>query len=110
MRIFYGSRIVAACMLCSLVGNALGLFGASVYLHEVVTANGWTTSAVSGAVTLFYGVSALLLMPVGAGIRRYGPRPIIAFSGIALAGGVIEIGRAAVPWEAYLAFLCMGFG
>jgi hypothetical protein len=41
-----------ACMLCALVGNALGLFGAGVYLHEVVTANGWTTGLVSGTVTL----------------------------------------------------------
>jgi hypothetical protein len=32
--------------------RALGLFGAGVYLHEVVTANGWTTGPVSGAVTL----------------------------------------------------------
>jgi MFS family permease len=110
MCVFYGWWIVAACMLCSLVGNALGLFGAGVYLHEVVTANGWTTGLVSGAVTLFYMVSALLLIPVGSGIKRYGPRPIIALGGIALAGGVIEIGHATVPWEAYLAFLFMGIG
>jgi hypothetical protein len=70
MRIFHGWWIVAACMLCSLVGNALGLFGAGVYLHEVVTENGWTTGLVSGAVTLFYVVSALLLIPVGSGIKR----------------------------------------
>jgi hypothetical protein len=92
MRVFYGWWIVAACMVCSLVGNALGLFGAGVYLHEVVTANGWTTGLVSGAVTIFYAVSALLLIPVGSGIKRYGPRPFIALGGIALAAGVVEIG------------------
>jgi MFS family permease len=110
MRVFYGWWIVIACMLCALVGNALGLFGAGVYLHEVVTANGWATGLVSGAVTLLYVVSALLLIPVGIGIRRYGPRPIIALGGIALAAGVIEIGRASTPWQAYLAFLFMGIG
>ena len=65
MRVFYVWWIVAAYMLSALVGNALGLFGAGVYLHEVVTANGWTTGLASGAVVLFYLVSALLLMPVG---------------------------------------------
>ena len=110
MRVFYGWWIVTACMLSALVGNALGLFGAGVYLHQVVTANGWTTGLVSGAVTLFYVVSALLLIPVGIGIKRYGPRPIIASGGIALAGGVVEIGHATLPWEAYLAFLFMGIG
>jgi MFS family permease len=110
MRVFHGWWIVAACMLAALFGNALGLFGAGVYLHEVVKANGWTTGLVSGAVTLFYVVSALLLIPVGSGIRHFGPRPIIALAGIALAGGVIEIGQATVPWQVYLAFLWMGIG
>jgi MFS family permease len=110
MPLFYGWWIVAACMVAALVGNALGLFGAGVYLHAVVAANGWTTGLVSGAVTLFYVVSALLLIPVGSGINRFGPRPIIALGGIAMAGGVVGIGQATVPWEAYLAFLFMGIG
>src|SRR5258708_4086811 len=110
MRVFYGWWIVAACMLSALVGNALGLFGAGVYLHEVVTANGWTTGLVSGAVTVFYVVSALLLIPVGIAIKRYGPRPVVALGGSALAGGVIGIGHATAPWQAYLAFLLMGIG
>ncbi|MEY9180010.1 hypothetical protein ABIG06_001929 [Bradyrhizobium sp. USDA 326] len=88
MQVFFGWRMVAACMLCSLMGNALGLFGAGVYLHQVVTANGWTTGVVSGAVTMFHVASALLLIPVGSGIRNVGPRPIIAVSGVALACGV----------------------
>jgi MFS family permease len=110
MRVFHGWWIVAACLICSLVGNAFGLFGAGVYLHEVVTANGWTTGLVSGAVTLFYVVSALLLIPVGGAIRNYGPRPVIALGGIALAGGVVGIGHAGAPWQVYLAFLLMGIG
>jgi len=110
MRVFYGWWIVAACMLSALVGNAFGLFGAGVYLHEVVTVHGWTTGLVSGAVTVFYVVSALLLIPVGVGIKRFGPRPVVALGGIALAGGVVEIGQATAPWQAYLAFLFMGIG
>jgi MFS family permease len=110
MAAFYGWRIVAACMLCSLIGNALGLFGAGVYLHQVVVANGWATGVVSGAVTMFYLVSALLLIPVGSGIRKFGPSPIVAISGVALAGGVVLVGRVTTPWEVYLAFLSMGVG
>ena len=101
MRVFYGWWIVAACMLAAFIRNALGLFGAGVYLHEMVTANGWASG-----LTLFYVVSALLLISVGSGIRHFGPRPIFAVGGIALAGGVVEIGQATAPWEVYLAFLC----
>lgn len=109
-RLFYGWWIVSACMLAGLVGNALGLFGAGVYLHEVIAANGWQTGLVSGAVTVFYVVSALLLIPVGSGITRFGPRPVIALGGVAMASGVAGIGQAAVPWQVYLAFLFMGVG
>jgi MFS family permease len=110
MHVFYGWWIVAACMIAALVGNALGLFGAGVYLHEVVAVNGWTTGLISGAITLFYVFSALLLLPVGSAIRLVGPRPVIALAGIALGSGVIEIGQATMPWQVYLAFLLMGIG
>ena len=48
-----------------MVGNALGLFGAGVYLRAITASTGWATGTVSGAVTLFYVVSAVLLIPVG---------------------------------------------
>ncbi len=108
--IFYGWWMVAACLLAALVGNALGLFGAGVYLHAVVMANGWPIALISGAVTLFYVVSAVLLIPIGSGIRRFGPRLTIGLGGIALALGVAGIGQATSPWQVYVAFLFMGIG
>jgi hypothetical protein len=66
--VFYGWWIVAVCLVAALIGNALGLFGAGVYLHAITVAKGWPTGLVSGAVTLFYVVSALLLIPVGSTI------------------------------------------
>jgi len=108
--IFYGWWMVAACLLAALVGNALGLFGAGVYLHAVVAANGWPVALISGAVTLNYFSSAVLLIPVGGGIRRFGPRSVVGFGGVALAFGVMGIGQATAPWQAYLAFLFIGIG
>lgn len=110
MRVYYGWWVVAACGTATSVGNALGLFGAGVYLNAIVSANGWTTALVSGAVSLFYVVSALLLIPVGSGIRRFGPSPVVGLGGFALAAGVIGVGRATEPWQVYLAFLAMGIG
>jgi len=108
--IFYGWRIVAACLLATLVGNALGLFGAGVYLHAIVAAHGWPTGLLSGAVTLFHVVSALLLLPVGGYISRRGPRLVVALGAVALASGVAGIGQVSAPWHAYMAFVVMGFG
>jgi hypothetical protein len=82
-RIYYGWWIVGACLLAAMIGNALGLFGAGVYLRAITTSTGWATGTVSGAVTLFYVVSAILLIPVGSGIGRVGPRPFVAVGGLA---------------------------
>src|ERR1035438_6358165 len=109
-RIFYGWWIVTACLIAALIGNALGLFGAGVYLHALTQANGWPISLVSGAATLFHVVSAVLLNPVGSGINRFGPRPVMALGGIAMASGVAGIGQVTSPWQAYLAFFAMGAG
>ena len=109
-RMFYGWRIVAVCLVASVFANALGLFGAGVYLHALVEQNGWPTGLVSGAITLFYLVSALLLIPVGGILGRFGPQPIFALGISALAGGVAAIGHVAAPWQTYAAFLVMGIG
>ena len=59
-RMYYGWWIVGACLLAAMVGNALGLFGAGVYVRAVTHSTGWSTGSVSGAVTLFYVVSSVL--------------------------------------------------
>jgi len=109
-RMFYGWRIVAVCLVASVFANALGLFGAGVYLHALVERNGWPTGLVSGAITLFYVVSALLLIPVGGVLGRFGPQPVFALGTSALAGGVAAIGHVVAPWQTYAAFLVMGVG
>jgi MFS family permease len=109
-RLYYGWRIVAVCLIGAAFANALGLFGASVYLQALTASRGWSTGAVSSAITLFYVTSALLLIPVGDIISRAGPRPIFAAGAIALAAGVAAIGRVAQPWQIYLVFMVMGIG
>lgn len=108
MRMFYGWWIVVACLVSALFGNALGLFGAGVYLHTAVEARQWSIASISGAATLFYLVSAVLLIPVGSWIARDGPRRVMAIGGLALFCGVVGIGRADQIWQAYAAFLALG--
>ncbi|MFO1085217.1 MAG: MFS transporter [Reyranellaceae bacterium] len=109
-RLYYGWRIVAVCLIAALFANALGLFGAGVYLQVLVETKHWSTSAVSSAITLLYITSALLLVPVGSSIARVGPKPIFALGAVALAIAVAAIGQVTQPWQAYLVFLAMGVG
>jgi len=108
--LFYGWRIVAVCLVASVFASALSLFGAGVYLHALGGQNGWRTGLISGAITLFYVVSAILLIPVGGILSRFGPQPVFALGASALAGGVAMIGHVSAPWQAYAAFLVMGVG
>jgi MFS family permease len=106
--VFHGWRMVAACLVIGIMGNALGLYGTSVYLHAVTETKGWSTALVSGAATLLYVVSALAMMPVGGTIGRFGPRPVIGFGAVALAAAITGIGLSADPWQLYLSFMVMG--
>lgn len=109
-RLFHGWRMVAVCLIAALFANALGLFGAGVYLRQLVDEKGWSTALVSGAITLFYVVSAVLQIPVGGIIARFGPRPVFAAGALALCMGVAGIGRVEAPWQTYVAFIVMGVG
>jgi MFS family permease len=109
-RPFYGWRIVAVCLIAGMFANAFGLFGAGVYLHELVSIRGWPTGLVSGAITTFYVTSALLLIPVGSLIGRHGGRLSTVIGALAMGAGIAAIGRVEAPWQAYVAFFVMSFG
>ena len=106
----HGWRVVAFCFLAAVFTWGLGVFGASVYLHEVTKARGWSVSLVSAGITVFYLTAALILPAVGTAIDRHGSRPVIAGGAVLLALGVAAMGHVATPWQLYAAFVCMGLG
>jgi MFS family permease len=106
----HGWRVVAFCFVAAVFTWGLGVFGASVYLHEVTKAHGWSVSLVSAGITVFYLTAALVLPAVGAAIDRHGSRPVIAGGAVLLALGVAAMGHVAAPWQLHAAFVCMGLG
>jgi len=106
----HGWRVVAFCFLAAVFTWGLGVFGASIYLHEVTTAHGWSVSLVSAGITVFYLTAALVLPAVGAAIDRHGSRRVIAGGAVLLALGVAALGYVAAPWQLHAAFVCMGLG
>src|SRR6185295_10829211 len=103
-------RVVAFCFIAAVFTWGLGVFGASVYLHEVTKARGWSISLVSAGITVFYLTAALVLPAVGVAIDRRGSRPVIAGGAVLLALGVAAMGHVAAPWHLHAAFVCMGLG
>ena len=106
----HGWRVVAFCFLAAVFTWGLGVFGSSIYLHEVTKARGWSVSLVSAGITVFYLTAALVLPAVGAAIDRRGSRSVIAGGAVLLALGVAAMGQVATLWQLYAAFVCMGLG
>src|SRR5690606_1896720 len=75
--LYHGWIVVAFGFVAAVFAWGLGLFGASVYLHALTDGEGWSIALVSGAITVFYAVNAILLTGVGGSIDRWGPRPVV---------------------------------
>src|SRR2546425_13309821 len=80
-RYFYGWNIVGATFVMALFSFGLGFYGLSVYVAMLQRLHGWSASAVSVPVTVYYVAGALLTASVGDLYERFGPRAVVAGGG-----------------------------
>src|SRR5262250_4026325 len=109
-RYFYGWNVVAATFVMALFSFGLGFYGLSVYVATLQRIHGWSASAVSAPVTVYYVAGALLTVVMADLYARFGPRSVVATGGVAMAAGLLLLGRVATPWQLYPAFLVMSVG
>src|SRR5499433_4565431 len=107
---FYGWNVVAATFVMALLSFGLGFYGLSVYVATLQRLHGWSASAVSVPVTVYYVAGALLTAVMADLYARFGPRAVVATGGVAMAAGLLLLGRVATPWQLYPAFLVMSIG
>jgi len=109
-RYFHGWNVVAATFVMALLSFGLGFYGLSVYVATLQRLHGWSASAVSAPVTVYYVAGALLTAVMADLYARFGPRAVVATGGVAMAAGLLLLGRVATPWQLYPAFLVMSVG
>src|SRR5947208_189780 len=109
-RYFYGWNIVGATFVMALFSFGLGFYGLSVYIAMLQRLHGWSASAVSVPVTVYYVAGALLTASVGDLYERFGPRAVVTAGSIAMAAGVAALGLVTQPWQLYPVFLVMSVG
>lgn len=85
-------------------------YGVAVYLATLQRLHGWSASAVSVPVTAYYIAGALLTATISGLYARFGPRAVMAGGGLAMAAGLLALGRIGQPWQLYPAFLVMSVG
>jgi MFS family permease len=107
---YRGWRVVAGCFLMATFGWGLGFYGHSVYLAELTRLHGWPAGAISTASTLYYLVSALLVVFVSDAIRRFGPQPVVLTGIASFVISATAIGCATSKAHIFAAYLVMSIG
>jgi len=77
-RYFYGWNVVGATFVMALFSFGLGFYGLTVYVATLQQLHGWSASAVSAPVTVYYVAGALLTATIGDLYERFGPSRVVA--------------------------------
>src|SRR5206468_8780480 len=109
-RYFYGWNVVGATFVMALFSFGLGFYGIAAYVATLQHLHGWSASAVSAPVTVYYVAGALLTAASASVYERFGARVVVAAGAGAMAAGVATLGLVDRPWQLYPVFLVMSVG
>ncbi|QNP50415.1 MFS transporter [Diaphorobacter aerolatus] len=88
----------------------MGFYGPPIFLHAVVSANQWSVSLVSAAITLHYLFGAFVVSRLPKLHARHGVPRITLTGAFALALGVVGWSLARQPWQLFAAAILSGAG
>ena len=103
--------MVFACYLAAVFCWGFGLYGHGVYLAELHRLHGWSTALISSATTVFYLLTAALVVFISDAITRLGPRRVMLIGACLLRrGGGAARGHHRRSGSSMLAYLVMAVG
>ena len=111
-RFFEGWFVVAAVFVVLMVNAGLGFYGLAVYLEAITEEQGFSTSAVSLATSLYFIVGAVTGRVIAPVIQRHDLRIVVAIGGLVSALGLWLIGQAESLLALYSSYVifAIGFG
>lgn len=108
--LFDGWVVVGAVFVLFVVNAGLGFYGLSVFVDAITTEQGFTTTEVSFATSLFFVVSALAGRVVAPLIGRFDVRLIVGAGAIVAASGLWLIGRSTELAMLYVSYVVFAIG
>ncbi|MGE0340346.1 MAG: MFS transporter [Xanthobacteraceae bacterium] len=109
-RRYFGWRVVAVLFVVAVLSWGFGFYGHAVYLAELRKLHGWSTSLIATASTIYYLVSAVLMIFVNDAIGRLGARNCILSGAMCFAVAILGLSQAAQIWQLFAAYLVMALG
>ncbi len=62
----------------------MGFYGPGIYLASLKAHHGWSTTLISFAITMYYLISATMILFIGDVFKRFGPRRVVLVGIIAM--------------------------
>ncbi|MDF1722788.1 MAG: MFS transporter [Minwuia sp.] len=109
-RFHRGWAVTAGCFFIAIFAWGTVFCGHGFYIASLTRLHGWSTSSVSGAISLFWVVGIPMTVIKGSLIDRFGPRVVMAVSGTLVGISVLLLGQASALWHIYVAFVIMALG
>lgn len=102
--VFYGWYIAVACALLMFVGVGVGYYGLPIFLKPLKEAHGWSTTQVSWAPTIYFGISGLTSALVGPLVDKRGPVAFMIIGTVVNGVSAAFIGLVNELWQLYLVY------
>ncbi len=108
--IFYGWKIVAALFVILTFTAGLGFYNHSVLLSALVNERGFPVAVASSAVSLFFLVSGVSGLVIGALLEKHDVRIIITTGALLASLSLFSLACVSEIWQLYLAYFVFGIG
>ena len=103
-QVYYGWYIAIACALLMFVGVGVGYYGLPIFIKPLKDDNGWSTTQVSWAPTIYFMVAGLTGAITGPIVDRRGPKAFMVVGMIANGVSACFIGLVSELWQLYLVY------
>jgi MFS family permease len=105
-----GWRVTFGCFVMATFCWGFGFYGHGIYLAELRRLNDWPAALISGATTVYYLFSALLVVFVSDVIARLGVRRFVLFGVACFGASIALLAMISAPWQLVAVYLLMSFG
>ena len=106
----YAWVITAACFWMATLAWGTVFYGNTFFVPALQNEHGWSAATVSSAIALFFWLAIPVTLVFGWIADTFGTRLAVAYSGLAIGGGVAAMGQLTEPWQLYLAYALIATG